>query len=149
VGDIPYVIALGELAIDNWCAVHERDNDPATREAIIMRRLRKLEQSPHSLSPYGMAFTWPSSSSPTVAPLLGRGRVTGKTLVTPLRYWGAVATVTPAIRAQMQSRSLGAAVALMSSVRIPAERWARVRPLACQLLTPSLVPTYTPSGKTM
>jgi hypothetical protein len=56
-GDIPFVIALAHLAVDNWCDAHERDNDSAIREAITLYRLRKLEQDQESFDPSGIAFT--------------------------------------------------------------------------------------------
>jgi hypothetical protein len=56
-GDVPFVVALGSLAVDEWCAKHAQDNDPLVREAVILRGLRKLEQDPSSLNPYEMVFT--------------------------------------------------------------------------------------------
>ena len=40
-GDIPYVIALGELAVENWAKAHERDNDPNVRDTIRAYHARK------------------------------------------------------------------------------------------------------------
>jgi hypothetical protein len=56
-GDIPYVIKLGELAVEAWVNQHERDNDPEVREAITHFRLRRLWYKPRSLDLSAIAFT--------------------------------------------------------------------------------------------
>jgi hypothetical protein len=57
-GDIPYVIARIELAVDRWIE-RGTPNEPHQREAVTMYRLRQLEHihSKRSFDPAVIAFT--------------------------------------------------------------------------------------------
>lgn len=56
-GDIPYVIALGELAVEQWAEKHRDDNDPNVRDAIRAYRSRKLWYHKRSLDLQTIVFT--------------------------------------------------------------------------------------------
>lgn len=56
-GDIPPVIALGELAVRTWVERNERANDPEKREAIRAYRSRQTWHQQRSLDLEAIVYT--------------------------------------------------------------------------------------------
>lgn len=56
-GDIPGCVGRAEHELKQWAERNERSNDDATREAIVLWRLRCLEQNQRSLDLEAICYT--------------------------------------------------------------------------------------------